>query len=30
VILDYGIVLGVGAEGWQVHAKHFAERFSLV
>jgi low temperature requirement protein LtrA len=30
VILDYGIVLGIGAEGWHVHAKHFAERFSLV
>ena len=30
VVLDYGIVLGVGPEGWHVHAKHFAERFSLV
>jgi len=30
VILDYGIVLAVGAEGWHVHAKHFAERFGLV
>jgi low temperature requirement protein LtrA len=30
VVLDYGIVLGIGAEGWHVHAKHFAERFSLV
>jgi low temperature requirement protein LtrA len=30
VLLDYGIVLGIGAEGWHVHAKHFAERFSLV
>jgi low temperature requirement protein LtrA len=30
VILDYGIVLGIGAEGWHVHARHFAERFSLV
>jgi low temperature requirement protein LtrA len=30
VVLDYGIVLGIGAEGWHVHAKHFSERFSLV
>jgi low temperature requirement protein LtrA len=30
LVLDYGIVLGIGAEGWHVHAKHFAERFSLV
>jgi low temperature requirement protein LtrA len=30
VVLDYGIVLGVGPEGWHVHAKHFAERFALV
>jgi len=30
VVLDYGIVLGMGAEGWHVHAQHFAERFSLV
>lgn len=30
VVLDYGIVLAIGAEGWHVHAKHFAERFSLV
>ena len=30
VILDYGIVLGIGAEGWHVHARHFAERFGLV
>jgi low temperature requirement protein LtrA len=30
VLLDYGIVLAMGAEGWHVHAKHFAERFSLV
>ena len=30
VVLDYGIVLGIGAEGWHVHAKHFAERFALV
>ena len=30
VVLDYGIVLAQGAEGWHVHAKHFAERFGLV
>ncbi len=30
VLLDYGIVLGIGAEGWHVHAKHFSERFALV
>jgi low temperature requirement protein LtrA len=30
VALDYGIVLAIGAEGWHVHAKHFAERFALV
>ena len=30
VVLDYGIVLGRGAEGWHVHAAHFAERFGLV
>ena len=30
VVLDYGIVLGIGAEGWHVHAKHFSERFALV
>jgi low temperature requirement protein LtrA len=30
VLLDYGIVLAAGAEGWQVHAEHFAERFGLV
>ena len=30
VLLDYGIVLGIGAEGWHVHARHFAERFALV
>jgi low temperature requirement protein LtrA len=30
VVLDYGIVLAIGVEGWHVHAKHFAERFSLV
>jgi len=30
VILDYGLVLAAGAEGWHVHAKHFAERFGLV
>ena len=30
VVLDYGIVLARGVEGWHVHAKHFAERFGLV
>ncbi len=30
LVLDYGIVLGRGAEGWHVHARHFAERFGLV
>ena len=30
VILDYGLVLAAGAEGWHVHARHFAERFGLV
>ncbi|MGE5636593.1 MAG: low temperature requirement protein A, partial [Nocardioidaceae bacterium] len=30
VVLDYGIVLAQGAEGWHVHARHFAERFGLV
>jgi low temperature requirement protein LtrA len=30
VILDYGLVLVAGAEGWHVHARHFAERFGLV
>ena len=30
VVLDYGIVLSFGVEGWHVHARHFAERFSLV
>ena len=30
VILDYGIVLSRGVEGWHVHARHFAERFGLV
>ena len=30
VILDYGLVLIAGAEGWHVHARHFAERFGLV
>jgi low temperature requirement protein LtrA len=30
VALDYGIVLAFGAEGWHVHARHFAERFGLV
>jgi low temperature requirement protein LtrA len=30
VVLDYGIVLSRGVEGWHVHARHFAERFGLV
>jgi low temperature requirement protein LtrA len=30
VVLDYGIVLAQGSKGWHVHARHFAERFSLV
>ena len=30
VVLDYGIVLAFGVEGWHVHAEHFAERFGLV
>jgi len=30
LVLDYGIVLAVGVEGWHVHAEHFAERFGLV
>ena len=30
LVLDYGIVLAFGAEGWHVHAEHFAERFGLV
>jgi low temperature requirement protein LtrA len=30
VILDYGLVLAAGVEGWHVHARHFAERFGLV
>jgi low temperature requirement protein LtrA len=30
VVLDYGLVLIRGVEGWHVHAKHFAERFALV
>ncbi|MBE2316003.1 low temperature requirement protein A [Solirubrobacter sp. CPCC 204708] len=30
LILDYGIVLSRGVEGWHVHAGHFAERFGLV
>ncbi len=29
-MLDFGIVLGAGVEGWVVHAEHFAERFGLV
>ncbi len=30
VLLDYGLVLVRGVEGWHVHARHFAERFGLV
>ena len=30
LVLDYGIVLSFGVEGWHVHAEHFAERFGLV
>jgi low temperature requirement protein LtrA len=30
VLLDYGLVLVQGVEGWHVHARHFAERFGLV
>jgi low temperature requirement protein LtrA len=30
LVLDYGIILSFGAEGWHVHAEHFAERFGLV
>jgi low temperature requirement protein LtrA len=30
LILDYGIVLVRGVEGWHVHARHFAERFALI
>jgi low temperature requirement protein LtrA len=30
LVLDYGIVLSFGAEGWRVRAEHFAERFGLV
>jgi low temperature requirement protein LtrA len=30
LVLDYGIVLAFGVEGWHVHAEHFAERFGLV
>ncbi|HEX6026919.1 MAG TPA: low temperature requirement protein A [Solirubrobacter sp.] len=30
VVLDYGLVLVRGVEGWHVHARHFAERFALV
>ena len=30
LVLDYGIVLSRGVEGWHVHAAHFAERFGLV
>ena len=30
IVLDFGIILGAGVEGWVVHAEHFAERFGLV
>lgn len=30
ILLDFGIILGAGVEGWVVHAEHFAERFALV
>lgn len=30
IVLDFAIILGAGAEGWVVHAEHFAERFRLV
>ena len=30
LVLDYGIVLSFGVDGWHVHAEHFAERFGLV
>ena len=30
VLLDYGIVLSFGVEGWRVRAEHFAERFALI
>ena len=30
IVLDFGIVLAAGVEGWVVHAEHFAERFGLV
>jgi low temperature requirement protein LtrA len=30
LVLDYGLVLGRGVEGWHVHARHFAERFALI
>jgi low temperature requirement protein LtrA len=30
VVLDCGIVLSAGVEGWVVRAEHFAERFGLV
>lgn len=30
ILLDFGIVLAAGVDGWVVHAEHFAERFGLV
>ena len=30
ILLDFGLVLVAGVEGWVVHAEHFAERFGLV
>jgi low temperature requirement protein LtrA len=30
ILLDVGLVLIAGVEGWVVHAEHFAERFGLV
>jgi low temperature requirement protein LtrA len=30
IVLDFGLILAAGAEGWVVHAEHFAERFGLV
>jgi low temperature requirement protein LtrA len=30
IVLDFGIILGAGVEGWVVHAEHFAERFGLI
>jgi low temperature requirement protein LtrA len=30
ILLDVGLVLVAGVEGWVVHAEHFSERFGLV